>query len=552
MSLRFWVFALNLLFALSASAPVHAQLQLTGIVHGPLTGAPKALELRSTEDIEDLSVFGIGTANNGTGSPGIEWSFPEVSMPANTTFYVSKESPTFAAFFGFPPDFVDEGTACNFNGDDAVELYFNNAVIDRYGDPLVDGSGQTWDYTLGWAFRDCNDDGEVLFNPEFWTAVPGALAGVSDNASATNPWPVGTFLVPCTPEVQGCTTPQADNYVPTATADDGSCTFAGFFAASGCTYSEAQNYDPEALFDDGTCIGFGSDDPSPSTCSEDLNANGTVDVGDLLALLGAFGASCFWEPVFMGTGEYLASAGVPVHYHIPVDAVAGSPIVLVFHGNARDAADYRDEWIGPAEEHGLIVLAPEFNAQDFPGSLGYMQGGMLDADGAERPVEDWTFSLIDPIVTEFQQTQGSTDPHVDLWGHSAGAQFVHRFMMFLGSDLVDRAVAANAGWYTTLDPDVAYPYGIWNAPVGGSSPAQALAHPLILSLGTADTLYAGPIHTPEADQQGLNRYDRGIHFASVAAQNGAVGSPWQLFEVQGVGHNSASMAAAAAVWLFGE
>jgi|GEM_PF-4083120 len=31
-------------------------------------------------------------------------------------------------------------------------------------------------------------------------------------------------------------------------------------------------------------------------------------------------------------------------------------------------------------------MAPEFSASDFPGSAGYMQGGMYDENGEEQPM----------------------------------------------------------------------------------------------------------------------------------------------------------------------
>jgi len=47
---------------------------------------------------------------------------------------------------------------------------------------------------------------------------------------------------------EGCTDPTAVNYDPSATSDDGSCSFAG------CTDMSACNYDPNALNNDGSCV----------------------------------------------------------------------------------------------------------------------------------------------------------------------------------------------------------------------------------------------------------------------------------------------------------
>jgi len=55
-----------------------------------------------------------------------------------------------------------------------------------------------------------------------------------------------------TPTVYGCIDPNADNYNPLATVDDGSCTYEN--AVLGCTNPLAINYNPLATVDDGSCI----------------------------------------------------------------------------------------------------------------------------------------------------------------------------------------------------------------------------------------------------------------------------------------------------------
>ncbi|MEE9190378.1 MAG: hypothetical protein V3U16_06370 [Candidatus Neomarinimicrobiota bacterium] len=53
-------------------------------------------------------------------------------------------------------------------------------------------------------------------------------------------------------DIFGCTDPDADNYNPNATIDDGSCEY-GTEDVFGCTDSNAANYNPNATIDDGSC-----------------------------------------------------------------------------------------------------------------------------------------------------------------------------------------------------------------------------------------------------------------------------------------------------------
>lgn len=532
-------------------------LQITGVIHGGLSGAPKAIELFVLQDIDNLSEFGLGTANNGSGSAGVEWAFPEESAQMGEFLYVSKESETFASFFGFDASFIDNGLACNFNGDDAIELFENDLIVDVFGFSNLDGTGSDWEYTLGWAWRSCESFPSDVFNDSDWTIEIGAFGESLTNAAALIPFPSAEFETPCIEVVLGCTESHADNYNPQANEEDGSCSYLVFFSLAGCTYPQATNFDAEALLDDGTCEGFGV-----AVCPADLNGNGLVEVSDVLLLLSSFGQPCFEveAPQMTGTGQFVfddyapfSGFPVPVHYHIPEGVASDAPVVMVFHGNNRNASDYRDYWISISEAMGLLIVAPEFSNASFPGSEEYMQGGVFDENGMERPVAQWTFALLEPILLAFQDSSGNTDPQMDLWGHSAGAQFVHRFMLFHGSELVDRAVAANSGWYTVPDLFVEYPYGLINAPVNGIALEEAMETQLVVSLGTADNSPIGPIHNPEVDLQGLNRYDRGQYFeeqSQITSENLEYNLNWVFFDVQGVGHDASTMAGAAAAWLF--
>lgn len=168
-------------------------LLITNIVDGPLSGGlPKAIELYVTADIADLSAYGIGSANNGGGSDGQEFTFPAVAATTGDYIYIATEIPGFNAFFGFDPDYTT--AAASINGDDAIELFANGAVIDVYGDINLDGTGAVWDYQDGWAARIPGTAASTTFNPTDWIfSSPNALDNQTSNATAPNPAPLGSY-----------------------------------------------------------------------------------------------------------------------------------------------------------------------------------------------------------------------------------------------------------------------------------------------------------------------------------------------------------------------
>ncbi|MAO45798.1 MAG: hypothetical protein CL823_01470 [Crocinitomicaceae bacterium] len=77
-------------------------------------------------------------------------------------------------------------------------------------------------------------------------------------------------------EVFGCTIPQACNYDPTATFNDGSCDFTSCLAL-GCTDPNACNYDPEAVYEDGTCEYATAPYNCDGECVNDNDGDGICD-----------------------------------------------------------------------------------------------------------------------------------------------------------------------------------------------------------------------------------------------------------------------------------
>ena len=169
-------------------------MMITGVVDGPIPGGlPKAIELYAVQDISNLSDYGVGSANNGNGTDGEEFTFDQMQISEGTFIYVASDSTEFEAFFGFKPDFVSN--AALINGDDAIELFCNGNVIDVFGDIDVDGSGQTWDYQDGWTYRKTNDEINlgVFIDTQWDYSGANALDNETNNATAEFPFPVGSF-----------------------------------------------------------------------------------------------------------------------------------------------------------------------------------------------------------------------------------------------------------------------------------------------------------------------------------------------------------------------
>ena len=149
---------------------VNGFLIITGVYDAQLVAGagPKGVELYVVSDIADLSLYGIGGANNGGGSDGEEFTFPAVGATAGSYIYVTNTDTGFLGFFGFAADYVTG--AMSINGDDAIELFENGNVIDTFGDINMDGTGTPWDYLDGWAKRasGTGPDG-VVFDIAAWS-----------------------------------------------------------------------------------------------------------------------------------------------------------------------------------------------------------------------------------------------------------------------------------------------------------------------------------------------------------------------------------------------
>ena len=171
-------------------APFTNAMVITGVFDTQPAGAgAKGIELKALQDIPDLSIFGVGSANNGGGSGGVETTLPAIAVSEGDCIYVVDDSLKFIDFFGFPPTI--QGDAANINGDDAIELFENSTVIDVFGEINVDGTGQPWEYLDGWAYRKSGTgpDGSTFVLGNWSFSGINAFDDVPNNLSAPIPFP---------------------------------------------------------------------------------------------------------------------------------------------------------------------------------------------------------------------------------------------------------------------------------------------------------------------------------------------------------------------------
>ncbi|XOV88196.1 MAG: hypothetical protein ACFHX7_25100 [Pseudomonadota bacterium] len=242
--------------------------------------------------------------------------------------------------------------------------------------------------------------------------------------------------------------------------------------------------------------------------------------------------------------------------HVPATATPESPVLFVMHGTGRDADRYLAEWRDLSDQYGFYLLVPEFSKAEFRGSARYNLGNVI-TDNRINPREQWSFNAIPLLFDAFRRDLGIRTTEYSIYGHSAGAQFVHRFLYHVPGARVRTYISANAGWYTLPSFSESWPYGLKQSALRPASLKLVLTRPMIVMLGDQDTDAndASLRQTSEAKRQGPHRFARGQFFmrrAERAARQVGVELAWRKVEVAGVAHSNRGMAVAAARLLYGE
>ena len=379
----------------------------------------KAIHLVATADIADLSVFGIGVANNGGGTDGMEYSLDSVSASSGDDILIVRSVDAMSAYFA---DCYGEfeivlvgSSAISQNGDDAIELFEGETVIETFGDIDTDGTGQPWEYMDSWAYKvdgawtygavNCTDGSTTSADSNCPYPVCGiAVAGCMDS-TAYNYNPQATSDDgSCEPVVEGCTWESADNYNPDANTNDGSC----YTTYYGCTDSLALNFDSGANTDDGSCLYDNASltnalslqgvidftVPSGGSDGKAIHLVATADIADLSVFgIGVANNGGGTDGMEYTLDSVSASSGDDILIVRSVDAMSAyfadcySEFEIVLVGNS-DISQNGDDAIELFEQGVVIETFGELDVDGTGEAWEYMDSWAYKVDG------QWTYGAV--------------------------------------------------------------------------------------------------------------------------------------------------------------
>ena len=242
-----------------------------------------------------------------------------------------------------------------------------------------------------------------------------------------------------------------------------------------------------------------------------------------------------------------------VFYHLPKTIDNDTKVLFVVHGNTRNADDYLNSWIRLTKDKNIAIFAPHFKRSSF---ISFNTLQMSTSSGKIRTDTDlYLHNSIDTLFKYIKAKFKLNDKLYDIYGHSAGAQFVHRYLLMSDNPSVNKAVAANAGWYTFLN-GADFPYGVKNPPISltDSNVKKFLSTNLYILIGTNDIDIDSSINKSKgAQKQGINRLQRAKNFftytESIVEQNN-LEFKWKYQAVPGAPHSNKVMSKAAVLVLF--
>lgn len=281
-----------------------------------------------------------------------------------------------------------------------------------------------------------------------------------------------------------------------------------------------------------------------------------------------------------GSGKHKVDS-ITIFYHKPANFHQSSRILMVIPGAGRNADDYRDSWIEASEKYSVLIISPSYPEKEYNYGDYHLGGIVKDLNlskgvsfkkgtnqvhidenimeyNVNKNKEDWIFNDFDKLFKLVKKATKSSQRNYDAFGHSAGGQILHRFVLFQPNSKANRILASNAGSYTLPDYQVSFPFGVQNADLQQKNLKESFKKKLVLFLGELDNdseTRGRMLRSVTADKQGTNRFDRGksfYNFNEGLSKASGIKFKWKLEIIPNVGHDKDKMAKAAAAYLYGQ
>lgn len=248
------------------------------------------------------------------------------------------------------------------------------------------------------------------------------------------------------------------------------------------------------------------------------------------------------------TFAYWDKPDVEILYITPNAINEDTEVIFVIHGNSRNADDYLSAWIPLVQNKNVIIAAPNFDKKNFRYFF------LLESAESNGAINERSDSYINTSISlffnYFKSRFALNANTYKMFGHSAGAQFTHRYMLLSNDQRISDTVIANAGWYTFLNGEK-YPYGIKDTPIEISSShiRWFMSNKTSLLIGSIDTNLNNVNSSAGAQKQGITRVDRADnYFKSLIDISDKKEIPfrWSYKVINDVGHDYQKMTPIAA------
>jgi pimeloyl-ACP methyl ester carboxylesterase len=248
------------------------------------------------------------------------------------------------------------------------------------------------------------------------------------------------------------------------------------------------------------------------------------------------------------TYAYWDKPDVEMFYITPKKIDKDTQLLFVIHGNRRNAEDYISAWIPYVSNKNIIVVAPQFDKNNF--RYFFLLESATSSGAINNNPDDYINKSISSFFDFFQSKFSLSTNKYKMFGHSAGAQFTHRYMLLSNDKRISNAVIANAGWYTFLNGNN-FPYGIKNTPIDISSEhiRWFMSNKSSLLIGGNDINLKSVNSSEGAQKQGISRFDRASSFFESLvdiSDNNNIPFRWGYKVVDNAGHNYLKMTPVAA------